>query len=129
MSWDGGLGAATEMSQRPAAEADVVEYLDGIGRGEIAERVFQAMSSLTSDSSMWLLELQSMELDGMLDEFLDACAANLQQEVPEASVKLGSDGKPVDDVPDSSGSSSPRAVDAGSSAGPSASPVKTDEVE
>ena len=54
------------------SEMSVREYLEGLGRGECAARVIQAMPSLSTDHTSWVNELQAMELEGELDTFLDA---------------------------------------------------------
>ena len=52
------------MADEPSGEDEMAvrEYLDELGRGDIAQRVIQALPSLTADRSAWVLELQDMEL-------------------------------------------------------------------
>jgi hypothetical protein len=67
------------------SEMSVREYLKGLGRGECAVRVIQAMPSLSADHSSWVNELQAMELEGELDAFLDACAPDA---TPDATPRV-----------------------------------------
>ena len=110
------------MSQQ-SGKAAVQEFLESRGRGDIGTRVLQAMPALSSDVSTWVLELQEMERDGDLDVFLDACAANAQQDhtASETSGTRADDISPKDKRSNAPGGSPRETSVADSSATPSAS--------
>lgn len=106
-------------------EAAVQAFLEELGRGDTAPRVIQALPSLSTDGSTWVLELQAMELDGELDAFLDACASNdhKDEEAPETPGPQAAEVTPEDGRSDA-----PSEVTTRPSA-PSASPRNANEVD
>ena len=51
----------------------VREYISAHGRADCAPRAIQALSNLELKPNEWMKELQQMEAEGMLQEFLAAC--------------------------------------------------------
>ena len=51
----------------------VREYISAHGRADCAPRAIQALSNLELKPNQWMKELQQMEAEGMLQEFLAAC--------------------------------------------------------
>ena len=61
---------------RAECEAAVTEYLDGVGRADCAGRAIEALVGADHAPDAWVMELQQLELEGILIDFLDACKAS-----------------------------------------------------
>ena len=61
---------------RAECEAAVIEYLDGVGRADCAGRAIEALVGADHAPDAWVMELQQLELEGILIDFLDACKAS-----------------------------------------------------
>ena len=86
------------MSQEEECERAVTEYLGGLGRADCAARAIQALVSQDHGPDAWVLELQQLELEGILLDFLDACKATAVDSSPPAEMGgLGTIGEEEED--------------------------------
>eukprot|EP01043_Picozoa_sp_COSAG02_P014110 COSAG02_NODE_576_length_20112_cov_13.577625_3_plen_2119_part_00 len=117
------------MADEPSGddEAAVQAFLEELGRGDTAPRVIQALPSLTTDGSTWVLELQAMELDGELDTFLDACTSIVHEN--EEAPATTSSAQAVEVTPEDGCSDAPGQPAVTTRPAPSASPRNASEVD
>lgn len=81
------------MPQEEQCERAVTEYLGGLGRADCAARAIQALKSQDHGPDAWVLELQQLELEGILLDFLDACKATTVDLSPPEMGGLGTIGE------------------------------------
>ena len=68
---------------RDECEKRLREFIDEKGHGGFADRVIKALEGIVPDPTQWVSELEGMERNDELDEFLQACAPAPEQPDPE----------------------------------------------